>query len=120
MKTEDNPDQLMAGKKRTECAECAGSGMVRLTGFNSRWEPCPRCSRERNSWLQQVVGRSLPSRKYGAWIVAEVSGNIEGRSRLVTGNLKGEQWVWTRSLVAMLAKLDAPNGRGERPGPNDA
>jgi hypothetical protein len=41
--------------------------------------------------------------------VAEVRGNIEGRSRLVTANLKGEQWVWTRSLVATLAELDAPN-----------
>lgn len=57
--------------------------------------------------LQRMVGRSLPSKKYGAWIVAEVRGNIEGRSRLVTGNLKGEQWVWTRSLVAMLAELDS-------------
>ena len=59
--------------------------------------------------LDQMVGRSLPSQKYGAWVVAEVRGNIEGRSRLVTANLKGEQWIWTRSLVAMLAELDAPN-----------
>lgn len=59
--------------------------------------------------VQRLVGRSLPSTKYGAWIVAEVRGNIEGRSRLVTANLKGEQWVWTRSLVAMLAELNAPN-----------
>lgn len=64
--------------------------------------------------VQRLVGRSLPSQKYGAWIVAEVRGNIEGRSRLVTANLKGEQWVWTRSLVEMIAELDAPNAADER------
>lgn len=64
--------------------------------------------------VQRLVGRSLPSRKYGAWIVAEVRGNIEGRSRLVTGNLKGEQWVWTRELVAMLEELDSPNEKGQQ------
>ena len=59
--------------------------------------------------LQHLVGRSLPSRKYGAWIVAEVRGNIDGRSRLVTGNLKGEQWLWTKSLVEMLEYLSHEN-----------
>ena len=59
--------------------------------------------------VQRMVGLSLPSRKFGAWIVAEVLGDIEGRSKLVTANLKGEQWVWTRSLMAMLDELDAPN-----------
>lgn len=63
--------------------------------------------------LQRMVGRSLPSQKYGAWIVAEVRGNIEGRSRLVTANLKGEQWVWTRSLVAMFTEHDAPNEKAQ-------
>lgn len=39
--------------------------------------------------------------------MAEVRGDIEGRSRLVAGNLKGEQWTWTRNLVAMFEELDA-------------
>jgi len=63
--------------------------------------------------LERLVGRSLPSRKYGAWIVAKVSGDIEGRSRLVTGDLKGEQCVWTRQLVDMLEELDSPNDEGQ-------
>lgn len=62
--------------------------------------------------LQNMVGCSLPSQKYGAWVVAEVRGNIEWRSRLVTGNLKGEQWVWTRSLVGWLKELRAATKQG--------
>ena len=27
------------------CSECARSGVVKLTGINSRFEPCPRCAR---------------------------------------------------------------------------
>lgn len=49
--------------------------------------------------LQKLVGQTFPSRKNGCWIVDDVRGGINGRSRLVTANLKGEQWVWTRSLV---------------------
>lgn len=56
--------------------------------------------------LKSLKGRSLPSVKHGAWIVDEVSKTIEGRSRLVTANLKGEQWVWTYKLVDMFGLLD--------------
>jgi hypothetical protein len=78
-----------------------------MTGPLQTIEP-PAASRASHS-VQRMVGRSLPSRKYGAWVVAEVRGNIEGRSRLVTANLKGEQWVWTRQLAAMLDQLDSLN-----------
>ena len=55
----------------------------------------------------QLVGRSLPSEKFGAWIVDRASETIDGRSRLVTANLKGEQWVWTRDLIDMFRELDS-------------
>lgn len=56
--------------------------------------------------LKSLLGRSLPSLKYGAWIVDKVSKTIQGRSRLVTGNLKGVQCVWTHELVEMFNILD--------------
>lgn len=55
--------------------------------------------------LQSLVGQSIPSVRFGAWIVDTVRGNIDGRSRLVSGNLMFEQWVWTRDLVRMLQKV---------------
>lgn len=61
--------------------------------------------------LQSLKGRSLPSRKHGAWIVDSISHDISGRSRLVTANLKGEQWIWTSSLVEMFANVDSLDER---------
>jgi hypothetical protein len=51
--------------------------------------------------LQALKGRSLPSSKFGAWIVDQVSPTVNGRSRLVTANLKGEQWINTWDLVCI-------------------
>ena len=61
--------------------------------------------------LHRMVGRSLPSLRFGAWIVDRVSDGIEGRSRLVTVDLKGEQWIWTRHLVEAFEMLDASNDK---------
>jgi|SRR6185436_5722642 len=54
-----------------------------------------------------LKGRSLPSRRFCCWIVNEVSGDINGRARLVTGDLKGEQWVWNRDLIQWFSELDS-------------
>lgn len=54
--------------------------------------------------MSDLVGRSLPSKRYGAWIVAEDRGE---RVRLVTGNLKGEQWRWRAEVEAMLEEVAA-------------
>lgn len=56
--------------------------------------------------LQAMKGRSFPSKKYGAWVVDRVSETIDGRSRLVTADLKGEQWLWTQQLVNYIEVLD--------------
>lgn len=57
--------------------------------------------------LKSMVGRSFPSKKVCCWVVTKVSGTIEGRSRLVSGNLRHETTVWTKDLVAMFQELDA-------------
>jgi hypothetical protein len=59
--------------------------------------------------LHCLVGRSLPSRRHGAWIVDEVRGS---RARLVTGDLRGEQWVWTNELETWLAAA-SPNNQAQ-------
>lgn len=56
--------------------------------------------------LLSLKGRSLPSKRFGAWIVDRVSETIDGRSRLISASLKHEEWVWTRDLVEMFKTLD--------------
>lgn len=57
--------------------------------------------------LESLKGRSIPSSKFGAWIVDQVSATMEVRSRLVTGDLKREQTISTQSLVNMFEILDS-------------
>lgn len=56
--------------------------------------------------LQSLKGRSFPSPKFGAWIVDHVSSTIDGRSRLLSANLKHEAWVWTSALVNAFEIMD--------------
>lgn len=46
-----------------------------------------------------LIGKSLPSAKYGAWIVNEVRGT---RARLLTGDMKGEMWMDVDQLRSLL------------------
>ena len=55
-----------------------------------------------------IVGRSLPSSRFGAWIVNEVRGC---HTRLVSGNLRHEKWMLTSRVMDMLNELDSPNNR---------
>jgi hypothetical protein len=45
------------------------------------------------------VGASLPSQKFGAWIVDEIRGT---RVRLVSGNLKADKWLSLEVVESML------------------
>jgi len=62
--------------------------------------------------LKSLCGRSLPSAKFGAWIVESVSDTIEGRSRLVSANLKAEIWMATSELVESFRILNQTNYDG--------
>lgn len=56
--------------------------------------------------LQSLKGRSFPSPKFGAWIVDSVSHTIDGRSRLLSADMRREAWVYTSSLVHAFELLD--------------
>lgn len=56
--------------------------------------------------LMLLKGRSLPSKRFGAWIVDRVSETIDGRSRLISASLRQEKWIWTRDLVGMFKTMD--------------
>lgn len=52
------------------------------------------------------VGASLPSQKFGAWIVDEIRGT---RVRLVSGNLKADKWLSLEVVESMLQLVKQHN-----------
>ena len=66
--------------------------------------------------FSDLLGRSLPSQKYGAWIVDEIRGS---RARLITANQKGEQWMDVETLKRIFAIMDqeSPNIKAEPSAP---
>ena len=52
------------------------------------------------------VGASLPSEKFGAWIVDEIRGS---RVRLISGNLKFDQWRDKEDVESMLQVVKQHN-----------
>jgi hypothetical protein len=56
------------------------------------------------------VGASLPSQKFGAWIVDEIRGT---RVRLVSGNLKADKWLSLEVVESMLQLVKQHNQRGQ-------
>jgi hypothetical protein len=63
--------------------------------------------------LHRLVGRSLPSHRHGAWIVDEVHGE---RARLISANLRWDQWVRVTDLVHWLKLIEneaSPNNQAQ-------
>ena len=60
----------------------------------------------------ELIGKSLPSAKYGAWIVNEVRGS---RARLLTGDMKGEMWMDVTDLREFLEIVEEERKLSTKP-----
>lgn len=54
----------------------------------------------------ELLGRCLPSARFGAWTVNEVRGS---HTRLVSANLRHEKWMLTSQVIAALKVMEFEN-----------
>ena len=105
---------MTSENQKLRCRTCDGKGIVQT--YRSDAAVCPSCEGSGESVTAPIgvaskellccVGASLPSQKFGAWIVDEIRGT---RVRLVSGNLKADKWLSLEVVESMLQLVKQHN-----------